>query len=236
MSKGPSKPKNTRYYFKEVQNYVGDEIAAALKKRRSRAPDRLTQKNIVHEINDSNSGKTLAVREGMFSKMRSHGDVADDHVRKFIVYFDDDDFIPGFAQRVEQERQKLLAELDSGPSATKEVRDYVIRERGRREWLVYEVAFLWHDQPPPPLEVHQLHMTPQISQTKNLLHRAIDEGKLRIEREFRNQIGYTRWVSFEALRELANSIGEKPAFLFDTNLTKSLSSVDSNVGNSAADL
>lgn len=218
MSTGSSKPSTTRHFFKEVQNYIGNEIARILRERQSQSANRLTQKQIVHEINNTNPDKTLNVNDGMFSRMRSHGNVADDHVRRFIIYFDTDEFIPGFAGRVAQEREKLLSEHGSGQSVAKEVRDYVLREKDRKEWLVYEVAFLWHDQAPPPVELHQLHMTPQISQTKNILHRAIDEGKLKIEGEVRSAHGYKRFVSFDALRVFASSIGERPAFLFEINL------------------
>lgn len=87
-------------------------------------------------------------------------------------------------------------------------------EDTRNEWMVYEAAFLWHDLEPPGVEAHVQRMTRNIEETKGMLHDAIVSGTLRANREVRGPGGVTRWVTREALKAYAESIGTRPRFLF----------------------
>ena len=88
------------------------------------------------------------------------------------------------------------------------------KEDQRNEWMVYEVAFLWHGKEPPGIQAHVLQMTRDIEETKDLLHKAINEGKLAIVRQVQIGQGLTRWVNRDDLINFAKTIGARPAFLF----------------------
>ena len=96
------------------------------------------------------------------------------------------------------------------PAPMSDLSEYLTRD----EWLVYEVAFLWHGHRPPSIEEHWYWMTPDIEQTKQMLHQAINTGKLRAVREYIGPQGGSRHVSRADLKEFAALIGERPSFLF----------------------
>lgn len=83
------------------------------------------------------------------------------------------------------------------------------------EFMVYEAAFLWHDQEPPAIESHHFLMTRKIQETKEMLHAAINQGELTVTRQVLfNNGGVTRWLSKEALKKYAEKLGQRPSFLF----------------------
>lgn len=81
------------------------------------------------------------------------------------------------------------------------------------EFMVYELAFLWHDKEPPSIQEHWNLMTPHIMFTKQFLHNAIETGQLKITRELRFVDGVTRFVSKAELKRFAYEIGDVPNFL-----------------------
>ena len=80
--------------------------------------------------------------------------------------------------------------------------------------MIYEVAFLWHGKEPPGIQAHVLQMTRDIEETKNLLHKAVEDGRLAIVRQIQIDQGFTRWVNRDDLVGFAKSIGVRSAFLF----------------------
>ncbi len=87
-------------------------------------------------------------------------------------------------------------------------------EDSRDEWPIYQVAFLWHGKEPPTIQEHWQAMNPLVWSTKELLHEAVENGELVVSREYWASGGVTRFVSRDKLRHYAESIGEKPKFLF----------------------
>lgn len=81
------------------------------------------------------------------------------------------------------------------------------------EYMVYELAFLWHDKQPPSIEDHWNLMTPHIMFTKDFLHKAIETGRLKVTRELLFKDGVTRFVSKAELKRFAHEIGDVPNFL-----------------------
>ncbi|GAB5512266.1 MAG: hypothetical protein Rhims3KO_36670 [Hyphomicrobiales bacterium] len=150
----------------------------------------------------------------MFSRMRNHGNVADEHVAKFVNYFSQPEYEPGFRNEVAETRSRFLLQLDSAlplhvPQA-KLLSDF----NSQSEFYVFEAAFLWHDQPPPPANAHVLLMSHEIAQTKEMLHSCIDAGKLVTSQESKALGGVSRIVSRADLKEFARSVGMRPQFLF----------------------
>lgn len=84
----------------------------------------------------------------------------------------------------------------------------------KQQFLVYEIAFLWYERSPPPVEEHESAMTPEIAQMKRLLHLSIDLGKLKAEHIQGESGGYARIVQREELRRFAEEAGFLPKFLF----------------------
>ncbi len=87
-------------------------------------------------------------------------------------------------------------------------------EDSRTEWLVYQVAFLWHGFAPPSQKDHWDLMTRDIEDTKNMLHLAIDAGQLPITRQITGHGGFSRFVSRADLIIFATNLGIYPSFLF----------------------
>lgn len=214
MHRRKSAKRPARYYFPVLQKYIGNRIRDIVRAYCATRGERLSQSNIIYEINQSESNETGRVNEGMFSKLVKSGDVPDIHVAKFIKYFDRK-FSPGFEEEIKEERDRILRAEETPSPQDSRLREYMARERGREEWLVYEVAFLWHGQLPPPAETHWNFLTPEINQTKHLIHRAIDEGRLAAKKEIRSPTGIARTVTLDQLRQFAELIGERPRFLFD---------------------
>ena len=87
------------------------------------------------------------------------------------------------------------------------------KEDEREEWMVYELAFLWHSKEPPGINAHFYLMTREIEATKKLLHYAVQAGQL-TAREVVAEGGFTRYVTREALEEYIKKQGdERPEFL-----------------------
>lgn len=83
----------------------------------------------------------------------------------------------------------------------------------RDEWMIYELAFLWHGKEPPTIQQHFLLMTKEIEATKIELHRLVDQGHLRAK-EYRNPLGVTRFITRDNLEECINKQElERPEFL-----------------------
>lgn len=85
---------------------------------------------------------------------------------------------------------------------------------GKEQFLVYEIAFLWYGTTPPPVQVHEGAMTPEIAQMKALLHAAIDLGKLSALQVQAAGGGFARFVRKDELQRFAHEIGIYPRFLF----------------------
>ncbi|MBO6524539.1 MAG: toll/interleukin-1 receptor domain-containing protein [Balneolaceae bacterium] len=102
---------------------------------------------------------------------------------------------------------KILKAIETDiPIATQSTKD-------KEEFMVYELAFLWHGKEPPSIPEHWGLLTPHILFTKDFLHKSIESGKLKITKEIRFPDGVTKFVSKEELRRFAKEIGETPAFL-----------------------
>lgn len=88
-----------------------------------------------------------------------------------------------------------------------------VHSKNIEEYMVYELAFLWHDVEPPSIQDHSNLMTPHIEFTKQLLHDAIEIGKLKVTRELQFQDTIIRFVSKAELKRFAHGIGDVPNFL-----------------------
>jgi|GEM_PF-6659411 len=99
-------------------------------------------------------------------------------------------------------------------TVTRDEKDEPADASERDQFLVYEIAFLWYGFMPPPAQEHESAMTPEIAQLKNLLHTAIDLGKLNAVHFQAANGGYARLVDREDLRQFAEKIGSFPQFLF----------------------
>lgn len=87
------------------------------------------------------------------------------------------------------------------------------KEDENEEWMVYELAFLWHGKEPPSIQVHFYQMTREIEKTKANLHKAVENGLLHAKTVVL-QNGVTRFVTRNALEEyIKNQEIEKPDFL-----------------------
>jgi len=87
------------------------------------------------------------------------------------------------------------------------------KEDEREEWMVYELAFLWHGKEPPSIQAHFYLMTREIEATKMLLHYAVQAGQL-AAREVVAEGGFTRYITREALEKyIKDQRGERPEFL-----------------------
>ena len=82
-----------------------------------------------------------------------------------------------------------------------------------KEWMLYQVAFLWHGVTPPSIKAHFSKMTPEIKETKDMLHEAINAGQLKVIREIQTTNGLTRWVTKSELKRYARLINQSPKFL-----------------------
>ncbi|MDC6367187.1 MULTISPECIES: hypothetical protein [Flavobacteriaceae] len=92
--------------------------------------------------------------------------------------------------------------------------DYMEEDK-RNEWMVYEVAFLWHDYEPPGIEAHFVKMTRKIEETKNMLHQEIGKGELTMSKEYIvPNVGVTRYLTRNALIDYCVRKEYKPKFLF----------------------
>lgn len=214
MGNRDSGERTERKYFPEIQRYIGRRIKEIVSNHGAEFGVKLSQKVIVDDMNRTADNIKGRVNIYMFSRMRKKGKVSDPHVIKFIQYFDCQKFCPGFSEEVAQERRRLLNARGTPESNNTALEDYLSREGGRNEWLVYEAAFLWHSVSPPPVRTHELFMTPEIYQTKRMIHEAIDSGKIKSSKEIRTPQGVTRYVSEEELKNFSHSISEKPDFLF----------------------
>ena len=87
------------------------------------------------------------------------------------------------------------------------------RESTDEELMIYQAAFLWHGITPPGIKNHFKKITPEIQETKQMLHEAANTGRLKISREVSTQMGVTKLVKKSELRRFAKSIKEKPKFL-----------------------
>lgn len=103
--------------------------------------------------------------------------------------------------------KKILKVLKSNIPET------AVHTKSVEEYMVYELAFLWHDVEPPSIQDHWNLMTPHIEFTKQLLHNAIESGKLKVTRELLFKDGVTRFVSKAELKRFAHEIGDVPNFL-----------------------
>ncbi len=82
------------------------------------------------------------------------------------------------------------------------------------EWMVYELAFLWHEKEPPSIQAHFTAMTRDIELTKSNLHNAVDSGLLEARQISYQGVGYTRFITREALEAYVKKQGlERPTFL-----------------------
>lgn len=87
------------------------------------------------------------------------------------------------------------------------------RESTDEELMIYQAAFLWHGITPPGIKNLFKNITPEIQETKQMLHEAANTGRLKISREVSTQMGVTKLVKKSELRRFAKSIKEKPKFL-----------------------
>lgn len=84
------------------------------------------------------------------------------------------------------------------------------------EYMIYEVAFLWHNEEPPGIEAHRFLMSRKVEETKEMLHAAVNEGELPVTRQVLYPDGTgTRWISKADLQVFAKKLGQRPGFLFD---------------------
>lgn len=88
------------------------------------------------------------------------------------------------------------------------------KEGRRKEWMLYQVAFLWHGKEAPPLAAHFDLMPPEVARTKQELHAAVDHGELLLSHEYRTATGVTRFLARPELTRYARSRGASPEFLF----------------------
>lgn len=105
-------------------------------------------------------------------------------------------------------------EIGTDDTETQDDDSPVAEESCKDEFLIYEAAFLWHGQMPPPAAVHQEMITPDIAQMKSLLHMAIELEKLAATEHQSGIGGYSRYVSREELKRFAQETGIFPRFLF----------------------
>ncbi len=106
---------------------------------------------------------------------------------------------------------------------------------GKDEFLVYEIAFLWYGTTPPPAQLHESEMTPEIEQMKSLLHTAIDLEMLSALHFQAPAGGYARLVPREEIQRFAQEIGILPRFLFP-NKQPSSGDTSAKLAKLAADL
>lgn len=111
----------------------------------------------------------------------------------------------------------LFPSWEEGIKQIKQVLKYLPQEplvdSSDMEWPIYQIAFLWYGKQPPSPEEHWHLMTPQIYFTKQLLHDAVNSGKLKASREYRFSSGITRFIERKELIRFAKTIGELPLFL-----------------------
>lgn len=86
-------------------------------------------------------------------------------------------------------------------------------DKKQEEWMIYQVAFLWHGVSPPSIQEHFSQMTPEIKKTKGMLHEAVNTGQLKTCKEYQSPVGVIRWVDKTELQKYAKLIGESPKFL-----------------------
>lgn len=72
------------------------------------------------------------------------------------------------------------------------------KEAKVNEWMVYELAFLWHGKEPPGVQAHFYAMTREIEKTKVQLHRAVEKDILKARTEV-SPGGLTRYVTRDSL-------------------------------------
>lgn len=82
------------------------------------------------------------------------------------------------------------------------------------EWMIYEVAFLWHGFEPPTAAVHVYLMTRPVERTKRMLHDAVDQKRIAVTREDKFPDGVTRYLSRDELLKFTLVLNLKPAFLY----------------------
>lgn len=103
---------------------------------------------------------------------------------------------------------------DPEQATTRDDEDAPIEARGKDEFFVYEIAFLWYGKRPPQVQAHESAMTPEIERMKSLLHKAIDLGRLSAVHFQAQAGGYARRVQRDDLQRFAQEIGIFPSFLF----------------------
>lgn len=81
-------------------------------------------------------------------------------------------------------------------------------------WPVYQATFLWHEFEPPLSAIHDRVMTDEIRATKEMLHSAIEAGKLDVKSEYFVGTAGVRYVERTALKEFAKKLKQRPRFLF----------------------
>ncbi|GAB5480219.1 MAG: hypothetical protein Marn2KO_36860 [Marinobacter nauticus] len=213
MADDHSNPKGSaRHYTPKVQNHIGKRIDEIIREYKGRTGKQLQKTYVVEEINARAGGHAGFVDPYMFSRLRKRGTVADEHVAKFIEYFSQPEFEPGFRDEVAQIRRRLVEgkeQLQPGTQLTD-----LSRFDDRAEFYVYEVAFLWHDQEPPPVSVHTLVMSREVQETKQMLHSCIEAGKLSALEEVKVQGGVSRSISRQELTRFAQAVSMRPRFLF----------------------
>lgn len=129
--------------------------------------------------------------------------------RKYLV-----GYLAWLCLRDEAAARALYEEVGLPFRPYREDEDGVVAKSSKDHFLVYEAAFLWCGQTPPPAAVHQDAMTPEVAQMKDLLHTAIDLEKLSAKHIQAATGGYGRIVSREELQRFCQEIGVFPRFLF----------------------
>lgn len=151
----------------------------------------------------------------MFSRMRRNGDVADHHVAKFVMYFSKPQYDPTFTDEVAEKRNELLGGLAQQPQPATTDSDPEIPQFGDADRLyLYQVAFLWHGCAPPPVNMHWFLMTPDVEETKRMLHGSIAAGMLTAT-QVTMEVGLSSYVmTMEDLRSFAQAAGMRPKAFF----------------------
>lgn len=87
------------------------------------------------------------------------------------------------------------------------------KEDERDEWMIYELAFLWHEKEPLGIQAHFYAMTREIELTKSKLHQAVENGLLEARTEVLPD-GITRFVTRRTLEKHIKERGlVRPEFL-----------------------
>lgn len=209
-----SPPKKDKHYFPEIQKHIGKRIEEIIGQYKSKTGKGLQKSLVIHQINSDAQGGSGRVDQYMFSRMRRKGDVADEHIAKFLDFFSQPEFEPGFRDEVAAVRQGYLSRREAALSGQIDQPDALSDFDDQTEFYVYEAAFLWHDQSPPTAHAHVFQMSRAVEQTKQMLHYSIDVGILIAAKEVNALGSVSRIVTRAELKSFALSKGMRPRFLF----------------------